>query len=56
VWKDAESRAGVHQELLFAFVILQKNHAAAESVQFPAAWPFPVHRQPGLHFLLALSP
>jgi hypothetical protein len=51
VRKDAD----VHQEPLFASSSCKKNHAAAESIQFPAAWPFPVHRQPGLYFL-ALSP
>ncbi len=32
----------------------QEYHAAAESVQFPASWPFPIHAQSGLHFLALL--
>jgi hypothetical protein len=55
VQKDTDRCAGVDHELLLGFVILQEDHTSAKSVQFPAAWPFPVHRQPGLHFL-ALSP
>jgi hypothetical protein len=39
--KDTAHCASVHHELFLAVVILQKNHAAAESVQFPAADPFP---------------